>query len=71
MRPLERLRGLPIAAEPVAGETEHLLEGRTEGQAPEVDGHVWINDGQAATGEFVPVEISEAHPFDLVGRSLA
>ena len=54
-----------------SAETEHLLQGRTEGQAPEVDGRVWINDGQAATGEFVPVEISEAHPFDLVGRSLA
>jgi ribosomal protein S12 methylthiotransferase len=61
---------LPVLCEGPSPETEHLLQGRTEGQAPEVDGVVWINDGSARAGEIVPVEITEAHPFDLVGRSL-
>ena len=63
-------RILPVLCDGPSAETEHLLEGRTEGQAPEVDGKVWINDGAATAGEIVPVEITEAHPFDLVGRSL-
>ena len=61
-------RTLTVLCEGPSGQTEHLLEGRTEGQAPEVDGTVWINDGKAGTGDLVPVEITEAHPFDLVGR---
>jgi len=49
-------------------ETDLLLEGRMEGQAPEIDGVVYINDGTASPGDFAQVEITEAHPYDLVGR---
>ena len=42
--------------------------GRFAGQAPEIDGQVIINDGTAEAGEFVTVEVTEAHPYDLVGR---
>ena len=49
-------------------ETEHLLVGRHEGQAPEIDGQVYINDGMAYPGELVTVEVTEAHDYDLVGR---
>jgi hypothetical protein len=31
---------------------------------------VLINDGEAAAGSFVQVEITEAHPYDLVGRAV-
>ncbi len=49
----------------------YLLEGRTYGHAPEVDGVVYIADmaGSIPTlGEFVSVEITEAHPYDLIGK---
>ena len=49
-------------------ETDLLLEGRTEGQAPEIDGVVYINDGVASAGEIVRVEITDAGEHDLVGH---
>jgi ribosomal protein S12 methylthiotransferase len=48
-------------------ETEHLLVGRTRGQAPDVDGQVLINDGVAAPGEFATVRLTDAAGYDLVG----
>lgn len=48
-------------------ETEHLLVARHQGQAPEIDGQILINDGIAAPGQFVEVEISAAYADDLVG----
>ena len=51
-------------------ETEHLLVGRLATQAQDVDGQVLINDGLAAAGSFVPVEITETAGYDLVGRVL-
>jgi ribosomal protein S12 methylthiotransferase len=49
-------------------ETDLLLEGRYYGQMPEGDGVVYINDGTASPGDMVKVEITDAHPYDLVGR---
>jgi len=49
-------------------ETEHLLEGRHHGMAPEIDGRLLINDGVAPAGTFAEVEITEAYADDLVGR---
>jgi ribosomal protein S12 methylthiotransferase len=59
---------LSVLVEGPSPETEHLLVGRHEGQAPEIDGQVYINDGFAYPGEFVTVEVTEAHDYDLVGR---
>ena len=44
------------------------LRGRLAAQAPEIDGQVILNDGTAEPGSFVTCEITEAHPYDLVGR---
>ena len=56
-------------------ETEHLLEGRLIGQAPEIDGRLLINDGIDLLPQDLPafarVEISDAHPYDLVGGIVA
>jgi len=49
-------------------EMELLLEARLGRQAPEIDGRLLINDGTAAAGSLVEVEITDAHPYDLVGR---
>ncbi len=51
-------------------ETELLLQGRHEGQAPDIDGKVIINDGWAHPGDIVSVEITEVHEYDLIGRIL-
>jgi ribosomal protein S12 methylthiotransferase len=49
-------------------EMELLLEARLARQAPEIDGRLLINDGTAPPASLVDVEITEAHPYDLVGR---
>jgi len=49
-------------------ETDLLLVGRTMAQAPEVDGRIIINKGSARAGEIVPVLITEAHDYDLLGE---
>ena len=49
----------------------YLIEGRTYGHAPEVDGVVYITDTSSdipLPGKFASVEITEAHPYDLIGR---
>lgn len=61
-------RKLEVLVEGVSPESEHLLVGRWEGQAPEIDGQVYINDGLAYPGELVTVEVTEAHDYDLVAR---
>jgi len=59
---------MEVLVEGVHPETALLLRGRSSQQAPEIDGAVLINDGTAAPGEFVTCEITDAHPYDLVGR---
>jgi len=53
-------------------ETELLWQGRMETQAPDIDGCILINDVPdgllPAEGDFVNVEITEAHEYDLIGR---
>jgi ribosomal protein S12 methylthiotransferase len=49
-------------------ESEHLLQARHYGMAPEIDGRLLINDGRAAAGTLVEVEITDAFAHDLVGR---
>jgi ribosomal protein S12 methylthiotransferase len=59
-----------VLVEGAHADTEHLLVGRTAGQAPDVDGQVLINDGVADPGSFRLVEITEVAGYDLVGRIL-
>lgn len=58
----------PVLVEGVSGETELLLEGRTRYQAPDIDGCVYINDGQARAGDIVWVRMTDAQVYDLVGE---
>jgi ribosomal protein S12 methylthiotransferase len=59
---------LEVLVEGACSESEHLLEGRHRGMAPEIDGRLLINDGFATPGTLVEVEITDAFPSDLVGR---
>ncbi len=61
-------RRLRVLVEGVHEETDHLLQGRHQGQAPEIDGRILINDGLAPASSFAEVEITEAFADDLVGR---
>ncbi len=60
-------RTLDVLVEGVSEETDLLLEGRWMGQAPEIDGKVYVNRGEARPGEIVPVRIEQAGDYDLVG----
>ncbi|HSR36623.1 MAG TPA: 30S ribosomal protein S12 methylthiotransferase RimO, partial [Desulfurivibrionaceae bacterium] len=57
-----------VLVEGLSGETDLLLEGRLAAQAPEIDGCVYISAGTCNPGALVPVRITEAHPYDLVGE---
>ncbi|HEX8354195.1 MAG TPA: 30S ribosomal protein S12 methylthiotransferase RimO [Pyrinomonadaceae bacterium] len=61
-----------VLFEGASEETDLLWQGRTETQAPEIDGCVLINDApegfEPEPGRFVDVEITEAQEYDLVGR---
>lgn len=59
---------LDVIVEGFSEETELLLQGRTSQQAPDIDGVVLINDGQAAVGEIVKVRITDSMEYDLIGE---
>jgi ribosomal protein S12 methylthiotransferase len=62
-----------VLLEGVSGESDLLLQGRTQAQAPDIDGHVLITDCgdlQPRAGEFFPVEITGSMEYDLIGRIL-
>ena len=60
-------RTLDVLVEGVSDETDLLLEGRWQGQAPEIDGKVYVNRGEARPGQIVRVEVEQAGDYDLVG----
>ncbi len=57
----------PVIIEGLSSETDLLLEGRTRYQAPDIDGCVYINEGEANPGDIVSVQISDTQTYDLVG----
>jgi len=70
---LSRYRGrrVPVLLEGLSAESDFLLEGRIEGQAPEIDGRVLINDSMEdnpTPGAFFLTEINDVLGYDLLGR---
>lgn len=57
----------PVLVSGSSPESDLLIQGRTRFQAPEVDGVVYITDGEPRVGEIVKVKITEAQTYDLVG----
>jgi ribosomal protein S12 methylthiotransferase len=61
-----------VLFEGASQETDLLWQGRSETQAPDIDGCVLINDAPEgvapAPGDFVNVLITGAHEYDLVGE---
>ena len=66
-------RRVEVLLEGRSAESDLLLQGRMETQAPDIDGHVLINDvgdKKVTPGEFYNVEMTESMEYDLVGRIL-
>jgi ribosomal protein S12 methylthiotransferase len=64
-------RRVEVLLEGHSDESDLLLKGRMETQAPDIDGSVLINDAgelEPKVGEFYPIEITESLEYDLVGR---
>jgi ribosomal protein S12 methylthiotransferase len=59
---------LEVLVEGASDETDLLIESRHEGQAPEIDGVVYLNEGTANAGDFVKAEITDASAYDLIGH---
>lgn len=66
---------VPVLIEGPSPETDLLIQGRIPTQAPEIDGHVLINDlgaledpSKLKPGDFVEVKITETLPHDLIGQ---
>ncbi|MGB8329534.1 MAG: 30S ribosomal protein S12 methylthiotransferase RimO [Polyangiales bacterium] len=57
---------LDVLVEGVSDESEWLLQGRWWGQAPEVDGSVYLANGTARPGEIRRVLVTDAADYDLM-----
>jgi ribosomal protein S12 methylthiotransferase len=64
-------RTVEVLLEGESDESELLLQGRMETQAPEIDGRILVNDAgekSVKAGEFYNVEITDSLEYDLIGR---
>lgn len=63
-----RLRGqvIEVLVDGISDESELLLDGRHEGQAPEIDGKVILLDGTAQPGSFVEARVVQTTAHDLI-----
>src|SRR4029077_20900766 len=61
-------RELEVLVEGPSEEHELVVQGRHAGQAPEIDGHVYVSGGEAYPGEIRRVRIEQASDWDLVGE---
>ncbi len=61
-------RVFDVLVEGAHPETELLLRGRHQGQAPDVDGEVLITEGVYRPGDIIPVTIEETFDYDMAGR---
>jgi len=62
---------IEVVVEGLSEETDLLLQGRMSQQAPDIDGVVLINDGQAKVGQFVQVKVTDSMEYDLIGEIVA
>jgi ribosomal protein S12 methylthiotransferase len=60
-------REMDVLVEGPSEEHELVMKGRHAGQAPEIDGNVYLSEGEARAGEMRRVRIAQASDWDLVG----
>ncbi len=59
---------LDVLVEGESQEHDLVMQGRHQGQAPEIDGQVFLSGGEVAAGQIRRVRISQASDYDLVGE---
>lgn len=59
---------LDVLVEGTSDEHEFVMKGRHAGQAPDIDGQVFLSGGEVRPGEIRRVRISQASDYDLVGE---
>ncbi len=59
---------LEVLVEGQSDEHEFVMMGRHAGQAPDIDGQVYLSGGEARPGEIRRVVITQASDYDLVGE---
>lgn len=57
-----------VIVEGLSDETDLLLKGRSSRQAPDIDGQVYITDGNALVGDIVTLKITDSSDYDLIGE---
>jgi ribosomal protein S12 methylthiotransferase len=69
-RKLRALRGssLEVLVEGPSEESPFLMQGRHRGQAPEVDGVVFLADCEEPAGSLIRARVSDSADYDLVAR---
>jgi ribosomal protein S12 methylthiotransferase len=61
---------IPVLIEEAEPEEASVYRGRTERDAPEVDGQVIVHsDRVLKPGQFVDVEVTDALEYDLIGTA--
>lgn len=58
---------LEVLVEGPSAESELVMVGRHRGQAPEIDGIVYLSGGEALPGQMLMADIEKATDYDLVG----
>ncbi len=64
-------RTIEVLVEGESDESELLLQGRWYGQAPEIDGSVYLADGTAQPGDIVRARVTDGSDYDLAASMLA
>jgi ribosomal protein S12 methylthiotransferase len=59
---------MDVLVEGPSEEHELVMKGRHAGQAPDIDGGVYLSDGEAHAGEMRRVRVVQASDWDLVGE---
>jgi ribosomal protein S12 methylthiotransferase len=68
-----RGREIPVLVEGPSDESEYVLMGRHEGQAPEIDGQVYLTltgDHTPTAGDFVRARVTNSAEYDLAAEVL-
>ncbi len=61
---------LPILVEGPSEESEFLWQGRHQGQAPDIDGHILIRSGKLSQGKILELKIERAMEYDLIAGAI-
>jgi len=59
---------LDVLVEGAHEETDLIVKGRHQGQAPDIDGNVLLVDGAPLVNTIQRVRIIKAHAYDLIGE---